>query len=349
MITTVALTLTLLGCGTPTTSTVLDERVNETGLGIAGGHSWLKLSTGELDRQMSGVVDAGATWIRMDLDWSLIEHDRGRKDWSMTDRVVRSARAHGLHVLAILTYSPPWARQDPGPGGNKVAPYPALFGQFVADAVERYRDQIKHWEVWNEPNVTSFFAPLPHVGLYAQLLHQAATAVRTRQPGGQVLVGGLAPAADNGRDIAPSTFIERLYDLGSALDFDAVAVHPYSYPELPSSPSRDNAFQNLTRLRAIMDARGDTSKRLWPTEFGAPTGTGARAVDEQTQAEILGGGLDLMAAMPNIGPVFVYSLIDAGDDRQNLEDNFGMLRRDYSAKPALAQVRARAEVLRAGQ
>ncbi|TCJ97234.1 hypothetical protein DFR71_3275 [Nocardia alba] len=343
-----ALTLTLLGCSTPTTPTVLDEHMNETGLGIAGGHPWLSMSASELDRQMAGVVDAGATWIRMDLDWSLIEHDRGRKDWSMTDRVVRSARSHGLHVLAILTYSPPWARQNPG-AGNKAAPNPALFGQFVADAVDRYRDQIRHWEVWNEPNVTSFFAPLPHVGLYAQLLHQAATAVRTRQPGGQVLVGGLAPAADNGRDIAPTTFIERLYALGSAPDFDAVAVHPYSYPELPAAPSRDNAFHNLTRIRAIMDARGDTSKRLWPTEFGAPTGTGARAVDEQTQAEILGGGLDLIAQMPLVGPVFVYSLIDAGDDRQDLEDNFGMLRRDYSAKPALAQVRARAEVLGAGR
>lgn len=343
-----ALTLTLLGCSTPTTPTVLDEHMNETGLGIAGGHSWLSMSAGELDRQMAGVVDAGATWIRMDLDWSLIEHDRGRKDWSMTDRVVRSARSHGLHVLAILTYSPPWARQNPG-AGNKAAPNPALFGQFVADTVDRYRDQIRHWEVWNEPNVTSFFAPLPNVGLYAQLLHQAATAVRTRQPGGQVLVGGLAPAADNGRDIAPTTFIDRLYALGSAPDFDAVAVHPYSYPELPAAPSRDNAFHNLTRIRAIMDARGDTSKRLWPTEFGAPTGTGARAVDEQTQAEILGGGLDLIAQMPLVGPVFVYSLIDAGDDRQDLEDNFGMLRRDYSAKPALAQVRARAEVLGVGR
>ncbi|GGK33533.1 beta-xylosidase [Nocardia camponoti] len=336
--------VTVVGCGAPSRSNAAPEIINPTGLGISGGHGWQALSQTELDRQLTIVADTGAKWIRIDLDWSGIEPRRGHQDWADSDRVVNSARAHGLYVLAILTYTPRWAMRD-RTGDDKAAPDPALYGQFVADAIERYRSKIRHWEVWNEPNIDTFFRPKPDVGLYAQLLHQAAMAVRVRQPGGQVIVGGLAPAADDGTDIAPTTFLERLYALGAESDFDAVALHPYSYPEPPSVSGRDNAFGNLSRVRAIMDRHGDIGKRVWPTEFGAPTGTASSAVSEETQARIVAEGLGVMATMRGLGPVFVYSLVDAGDDRADQEDNFGMLRRDYSAKPAFAVLRANAKAL----
>ncbi|MEU5409108.1 beta-xylosidase [Nocardia asteroides] len=340
-------TLTALGCATAPAQTT--DTTVATGLGISGGHSWLELDATELDRQMAVVAGTGATWVRIDLDWSVIEADRGRQDWSATDRAVGAARAHGLSVLAILTYAPAWAGLHEGVAGSKAVPQPVLFGRFVGDAVDRYRDQIAHWEIWNEPNVTAFFTPNPDVGMYAHLLRQAATAVRTRQPHGQVLVGGLAPATDEGPDIAPTTFVEALYELGAETDFDGIAVHPYSYPEMPASPAWYNAFGNLLRIRRIMDAHNDTAARLWPTEFGAPTGTGARSVSEQAQAAILDEGLGLVGTIHDVGPIFVYSLVDAGADPNDLEQNFGLLRRDYSEKPAMAVVRAYGERLRAGR
>ena len=44
-----------------------------------------------------------------------------------------------------------------------------------------------------------------------------------------------------------------------------------------------------------------------------------------------------------------HPLLDAGDNRDDLEDNFGLLRRDYTEKPALAVLRAHAEARRAGR
>lgn len=338
---------TVLGCAPePTAST---DTVIPSGLGISGGHSWLQLSAEELDRQMGLVAATGATWVRIDIDWSVIEPVRGKQDWSATDRAVQAARAHDLSVLAILTYAPAWAGPHGGVGGSKAAPQPVLFGRFVGDAVEHYKDQIAHWEIWNEPNVTAFFAPRPDVATYAHLLRQAAQAVRARQPHGQVLVGGLAPADDNGQDISPTSFVEALYQLGADADFDAIAVHPYSYPELPDSQSWYNAFGNLMRIRRIMDSHHDTAMQLWPTEFGAPTGTGARAVSEDVQARIIDQGLGLVTAIHDVGPVFVYSLVDTGPDSNDLEQNFGMLRRDYTEKPAVTVLRTHAEVLRAGR
>ncbi|MFC4128051.1 beta-xylosidase [Nocardia rhizosphaerae] len=344
---TVIVLAAMLGCAPEPTAS--SEPVARSGLGISGGHSWLQLGAAELDKQMGLVAETGATWVRIDIDWSVIEPVRGSQDWSATDRAVRAARAHGLSVLAILTYAPAWASPHGGEGGSKAVPQPVLFGRFVGDAVAHYRDQISHWEVWNEPNAGAFFAPRPDVAVYAHLLRQAAEAVRARQPHGQVIVGGLAPALDDGRDIAPTTFVETLYALGAGKDFDAIAVHPYSYPELPDSASWYNAFTNLMRIRRIMDANNDGAMQLWPTEFGAPTGAGARAVSEQTQAEIIDQGLGMAAAIHDVGPVFVYSLVDAGQDPHDVEDNFGVLRRDYTEKPALAVVRRHAEVLRGGR
>lgn len=340
-------TAMLLGC--EPAPTVMSEPPVRAGLGISGGHSWLRLDAAELDRQMAIVASTGATWVRLDIDWALIEPVRGQKDWTATDRVVRAASAHALSVLAILTYAPAWAGPHRGVGGSKAAPHPVPFGEFVGAAVDHYGDQISHWEIWNEPNVTAFFAPAPDVGLYAHLLRQAALAVRARQPHGQVIVGGLAPSTNNGVDISPTSFVESLYALGADADFDGIAVHPYSYPELPDSTAWYNAFQNLTWIRRIMDEHGDQAKLLWPSEFGAPTGTGARAVSETRQAEILDRGLDMITEIDGVGPVFVYSLIDAGDDRDDLEDNFGVLRRDYTEKPAVTVLRARAEGLRVGR
>ncbi|WP_218716212.1 beta-xylosidase [Nocardia sp. MH4] len=339
--------MTVSGCATIVPTTPTDTA--PAGLGVSGGHAWLESGAAELDRQMGIVAASGATWVRIDLDWSVIEPQRGRQDWSATDRAIDAARAHDLSVLAILTYAPAWAGLHEGAPSSKSVPQPVLFGRFVGDAVDRYRDQISHWEIWNEPNVTAFFAPRPDIGVYAHLLRQAALSVRSRQPHGQVIVGGLAPATNNGQDIAPTSFVELLYELGAAADFDGIAVHPYSYPELPASPAWYNAFGNLMAIRRIMDANSDTSALLWPTEFGAPTGTGARSVSEAVQAEILDQGLGLIATMHDVGPVFVYSLLDAGDNRDDLEDNFGLLRRDYTEKPALAVLRAHAEARRAGR
>ena len=45
------------------------------------------------------MVEAGATWIRIDFDWSEIERNRRDHHWHRTDRIVDAARARGLDVI----------------------------------------------------------------------------------------------------------------------------------------------------------------------------------------------------------------------------------------------------------
>jgi len=67
-------------------------------------------SDAQLGANLDAVRNAGATWIRLDVDWSQIEPNPGSSDFSGPDRVVDAARSRGLQVLAITTYTPRWAQ-----------------------------------------------------------------------------------------------------------------------------------------------------------------------------------------------------------------------------------------------
>ena len=118
-------------------------------------------------------------------------------------------------------------------------------------------------------------------------------------------------------------------------------MHPYSFPALPNDASPKNivgGFADLPALYGVMSKRGDGGKKIWITELGAPTGNGPMAVTEEAQAAIIGSSLAQASRLPYVGPVFVHALRDAGTDAFDSEQNYGLLRADFSRKPSFAVV-----------
>ena len=93
-------------------------------------------------------------------------------------------------------------------------------------------------------------------------------------------------------------------------------------------------FPDLPALHALMAERGDADKKLWITEYGAPTGTGPSAVSERDQAATLLQARRQVHAWDWAGPLIYYELVDGGTDPTEIEDNFGVLRADGSLKLA---------------
>jgi polysaccharide biosynthesis protein PslG len=311
-------------------------------IGGSDGADMLDMS----DRDLAGALDAARDarmWsIRVDVDWSRVEPTAGTRDWSKVDRVVRAVGARGMCPLGLVTYAPAWAA-DPRltPSGHYFAPRdPEAFAAFAKEAATRYRDQIGVWEVWNEPNTEKFFRPRPDAGAYGAMLAATYRAIKSVRPSLGVVSGGLAPAEDNGRDIAPTTFLTALYAGGFNTAFDAFGIHPYSYPALPDAVGTHswNTAQRLGLMRDTMVAGGDAAKPIWITECGAPTGTAPVAVSDAAQAETIGMVLRTARATNWLGPAFVYAIRDSGTDAANPEQNFGILRHDLSRKPAYAVV-----------
>ncbi|KUH99569.1 beta-galactosidase [Mycolicibacterium acapulense] len=292
-------------------------------------------------RQFDLMAAMGVTWVRVDIDWSAVESKRGQFYWWYPDTVAAEAREHGMNVLAVLAASPEWAR--PSSPGEEWAPRHARpekmsdWADFVRAAAARYSSRGVHtWEIWNEPNTGKFWPPAPDVNEYGTLFWVAAEAIREVDPAATVLIGGLAPKFDVPEpQTAPDAFLEQLYENGAARLANGVAAHPYTFPFLPMSASQRSTgvFRDLPELHAVMASHGDRHKKVWITEYGAPTGTGQYAVTEEKQTQILLQARKQVQRWDWAGPLIYYELVDGGTDLSDVEQNFGVLRADLELKP----------------
>ncbi len=213
-----------------------------------------------------------------------------------------------------------------------------MFGRFARAVARRYaRRGVHHWEIWNEPNIVSAWHPRPSPAKYARLLRSAYRGIHGADRRAVVVTGGLSPATTGGGNIAPVRFLRRVYAAGGGRFFDAVGHHPSTFPALPSVRARWSAWRQMfgTRpsLRSVLRSHGHGWKKIWVTEYSAPTG-GDRAVSEARQAEILTVAYRLAAGYRWMGPVFWFSYRDQGGSGSWI-DYCGLVRGDYSPKPAL--------------
>ncbi len=312
-------------------------------IGASPGATLAAASNADLNAELDLARDAGLFSVRVDIDWSTIERNRGQFDWANTDRVLAAVVAHGMCPLGVIAYTPQWARVPEAMGDSHSRPAdPNVYAAFARTVVTRYRDHMNLWEIWNEPNIVGFWKPKPDVAAYSIMLRAAYQAIKQVQPASTVLSGGLAPATDNGTNMNPKSFLSAMYQLGANKYFDAFNVHPYTYPWLPNDPSTQEwstAFA-LWAMRDTMVAGGDAGKQIWLTEFGAPTGTASNAVSEQVQADSIVVVMDAVLGNAWIGPSYVYGLRDAGTNLADPEQNFGLLRRDFTPKIAYGRVAA---------
>lgn len=314
----------------------------ESAIGVSPGGPLMSLPDRDLARELDLARAAGLSAVRLDINWASIEPTRGNRNWDNTDRVVEAIVSRGMCPLGLLSHTPQWATNpDDHAFDSHFRPAdPAVFADFAGAAAEHYRASVTAWEIWNEPNTYNFFKPAPSVHDYGQLLAAAYRAITAVDPHLIVISGGLAPAVDSATNIAPPSFLAQLYDGGYHRYFDGVGMHPYSYPALPTDPGTGdwNAAQQLPLMHDIMVGHGDGAGRIWITECGAPTGTSTVAVSDAVQAQTLQAILHMARQTPWLGPAFVYSLRDAGTDLNAPEDNFGIVGRDFTPKPAYAAV-----------
>jgi polysaccharide biosynthesis protein PslG len=311
--------------------------------GFAEGSSLMGRSDAALTAELDGIAATGAAWLRVDINWHAVQLNGPQAyDWWHVDRVIQAARARGLKVLALIAYTPPWARP---PGGTDMSPPADIsqFANFARTAVQRYAPVgVRDWEIWNEPNLGMFWAPAPDPAKYAALLAMTYDTIKATDPHANVLSGGLSPAPDGPTTMAPVTFLQRIYQAGARGKFDAVAHHPSNYPYMPMKPEPDynwNAFGGVTpKLNETMVANGDGHKKIWGTEMGAPT---VQGMTPEYVADYLTEAYTVWKSWSYTGPLLWFSYRDAWYDPDDPEANFGLVRTDGTPKePALSAYRA---------
>lgn len=243
----------------------------------------------ELEPQEGQLMrEGGISSVRFWLQWPEVEKLPYQYDWSQPDRTVRDIVRDGQTPLPFVFGLPAWAAKLDGydcSEGECVRFAPrststrAAFARVSRMAVRRYGPggtfwddnpglpyrPVSVWQLWNEPNLSSFFSPRVDPGSYAQLVKVTAAEIRAEDPAAEVLLGGLSGDRTTSRRWSTQSFLRALYRVpGFAASFDGIAVHPYH-------PRTRGVLAQVALARKIATKR-DPGVDLWITEIGWASG-----------------------------------------------------------------------------
>ena len=111
------------------------------------------------------LAELGAKWARVQTGWCRCEPAKGKYDFTWLDAIVDRLLALGIQPWFNLgygnqLYTPEATNQFAvgwAPLWNDEARQAWL--RFVRALAENFRDRVKHWEIWNEPNHRNFWKP----------------------------------------------------------------------------------------------------------------------------------------------------------------------------------------------
>jgi len=257
----------------------------------------------------------GMRWVRLDFDWFRIEPQRGEFHWDDLDRVVSRTAARGASMLATLAYTPAWASLNPGNPQISDPPDVTVWTDFVRAAIERYRHEVKHWQFWNEPNVSQFWTG-SRQQYRTQILEPGAGVAREIDPGLQVVAPGLANLRD-WRD-----WFREAMNARDAID--VVDHHDYQRAGADVLPDLERDRPAQPSLRTLIQQLGVQDKPFWLTE------TGIRS-DQADQRQYYADVVAAIAERTWVSRVFFFHYWD-GPGQGN--GGLGIVNEDFSPKPA---------------
>lgn len=282
------------------------------------------ISVASWERLLTLAQQAGANVISTDVNWGDVEPDGPARagEFALLDRFVRAVLARGMEVRFQLVGFPDWAR-DSGQPDDEDAPWLApvapdelaRWTAWVSRLARHFRGEISYYEVWNEPNISPFWYPIPEPAQYADLLEATDLAIKAVDPATKVMFAGMS-LNDVGFLTQVYASLDQQFPATAKKDhhfFDVLAVHPYSgsrSPEL-NTPEQiypddfglmNGNFLGFEQLHAVMAANGEADKRVYVTEYGFTTlgFYGFPPISDATRAHYLTEAWSLVVRIPYV-------------------------------------------------
>ena len=179
----------------------------------------------QVPQRVELVKQTKAKVTRVDILWSFVAPNRPANptnpadpayDWSRLDAIFSQLSAANIRIIVSTYSTPTWAIA--GKNGahvsqyNPNAPRPADYAAFMQAAATRYSGsyvppgataplpRIRHWEIWNEPNIVQFFkyngkSSLPR---YKALVKAAYPKIKKANRRAIVIAGVAGPRSSTG-------------------------------------------------------------------------------------------------------------------------------------------------------
>lgn len=312
--------------------------------GVVPDLTWYT-SDSDKQRTVAAIEDVGSKWVRLNVKWAEAEPvNNAYNEWWLKEyeKAIALARGAGQRVIVMVDTAPIWASGSPT---SNVPSDPRDYADFMSYLSSRLRGTVDAYEVWNEPNLKRFWSTGPDASRYAALLKATYPRIKASDPVAQVVFGGTS-----GNDYE---FLEAAYAAGAKGSFDVMATHPYPYcgSTGPADVRRESdgriskdSYLGYREVRATMAAQGD-AKPIWFTEFGWNTSTtgcnpGAGiwqgGVSEADQAKNLYEAYKLIEGDSYVEVALWYDFRNNYwmKDADTPEARYGLLRTDFSPKPA---------------
>lgn len=266
----------------------------------------------------------GIMTAREEFSWDTIEPSEGDFEWSVSDAAIDAYEDAGISVDGLLTYSSAWAAAS-----EHDAPDLTAWEEYVSAVATRYAGRVQAWEMWNEPNSSNFFTGSSSD--YVDVVNAASEAIRAADPHAKIILGGLA-----GSD---TSFLREVLPHIGVGSIDAIAIHPYrvigdtfTYKPEEIEDGLNTLAVDIDNVIAELERDGFSDMPIWFTEFGYPTH--AHGLTQKQQAQYLSRAYIIALSSKHVQKIFWYSLIDAGTDSTDQEDNFGLFTHAYAPKTA---------------
>lgn len=312
--------------------------INASPLGI--GFETLDRRIFDPTRTYDHLAKLGVKWARCQTGWARTETTKGVYDFKWLDEIVDSLLKIGVKPWFNLGYGN--RLYTPGADEYAVGWIPMSSPEaregwlgYTRKIAEHFGSRVQHWEIWNEPNIISFWKPAePNPTEYTEFVKMTVPEIRRRVPQA-VIIGGAFAGIPNSLD-----YLERCLDAGMAEHIDKLSYHPYrAVPE-------ENYETDVRAYRTLL-ARYKQGVGLWQGENGAPSQNGGLGAlsnldwNETRQAKWLLRRI-LIDLKVGVEMTSYFQTVDmtnytlGGGDRVRTGTNFkGVLRgTDYTTKPS---------------
>ncbi|TDH28740.1 hypothetical protein EXU57_01315 [Segetibacter sp. 3557_3] len=184
----------------------------------------------------------GAKRIRLQGGWAKCEKVKGRYDFAWLDSVIPDAVSRGVYPWVELSYGNPIYE---GGGEAKLAGHiptspEALtaWDNWVKAIVDRYKDYVPEWEIWNEPDLNP-----AHTGKEIGAFYvRTAKVVRSIQSNARLIALGMASVTklDFVKD-----FMDYLKENNALGLIEVMTYHEYA-------PNPSTSYPQIEKLRALV-------------------------------------------------------------------------------------------------
>lgn len=199
------------------------------------------------------------------------------------------------------------------------------YAEYVVETLKSF-PQIRKVEIWNEPNLTSSGRAANMTSSeYTQMVKRTAMAIRDYDPTVIIMCGALANQSS-------IEFTNDMLELGAADFVDGISIHPYCYPNNPDERFIEKAADNWLPAYEY-----GGWLEMYATEMGFPNHINVAGITEEKSA-VYFPKMYVLGDYAGYGELYWHNGVNNGWDAYNREDNFGILRADYTPKPAFCSM-----------